>query len=87
MCIRDRLELGFITSDTDNKSFDTHFDAYAKAIAKGVCAALGVEDVYKRQGRRLPQRQKLKHHGDPGGDAGGFDERDQWAANWKPELY
>ena len=37
------LELGFITSDTDNKSFDTHFDAYAKAIAKGVCAALGVD--------------------------------------------
>ena len=36
------LELGFITSDTDNKSFDTHFDAYAKAIAKGVCAALDV---------------------------------------------
>ena len=30
---------------------------------------------------------KLKHHGEPGGDAGGFDERDQWAANWKPELY
>ena len=28
------LELGFITSDTDNKYFDTHFDAYAKAIAK-----------------------------------------------------
>ena len=37
------LELGFITSDTDNKYFDTHFDAYAKAIAKGVCAALGVD--------------------------------------------
>lgn len=37
------LELGFITSDTDNKSFDTHFDAYAKAIAKGVCAALSVD--------------------------------------------
>lgn len=37
------LELGFITSDTDNKSFDTHFDAYAKAIAKGICAALGVD--------------------------------------------
>ena len=37
------LELGFITSDTDNKSFDTHFDAYAKAIAKGVCAVLGVD--------------------------------------------
>ena len=37
------LELGFITSDTDNKFFDTHFDAYAKAIAKGVCAALSVD--------------------------------------------
>ncbi len=37
------LELGFITSDTDNKSFDTRFDAYAKAIAEGVCAALGVD--------------------------------------------
>ena len=37
------LELGFITSDTDNKSFDTHFDAYTKAIAKGICAALGVD--------------------------------------------
>lgn len=37
------LELGFITSAADNKSFDTNFDAYAKAIAKGICAALGVD--------------------------------------------
>ena len=37
------LELGFITSAADNKSFDSNFDAYAKAIAKGICAALGVD--------------------------------------------
>lgn len=37
------LELGFITSAADNKTFDANFDAYAKAIAKGVCAALGVD--------------------------------------------
>ncbi len=36
------LELGFITSDADNKSFDANLGAYAEAIAKGVCAALGV---------------------------------------------
>lgn len=36
------LELGFVTSAADNKTFDANFDAYAAAIAKGVCAALGV---------------------------------------------
>ena len=36
------LELGFITSDADNKAFDANLGAYAEAIAKGVCAALGV---------------------------------------------
>lgn len=39
------LELGFITSDTDNKSFDANLDAYAEAIARGVCTALGVNYV------------------------------------------
>ncbi|MBS5873421.1 MAG: N-acetylmuramoyl-L-alanine amidase [Clostridiales bacterium] len=42
------LELGFITSAEDNKTFDANFDAYAKAIAKGVCAALG-EDYKESQ--------------------------------------
>ena len=42
------LELGFITSAADNKAFDANFDAYAKAIAKGVCAALG-EDYKEPQ--------------------------------------
>lgn len=37
------LELGFITSSADNKSFDSNIDAYAKAITKGICAALGVD--------------------------------------------
>lgn len=37
------LELGFITSAADNKTFDANFDKYAKAVAKGVCAALGVD--------------------------------------------
>lgn len=36
------LELGFITSDADNKSFDANLGAYAEAIARGVCTALGV---------------------------------------------
>lgn len=36
------LELGFIDSSADNKSFDKHFDAFALAIAKGLCAAVGV---------------------------------------------
>ena len=37
------LELGFITSAADNKTFDANFDEYAKAVAKGICAALGVD--------------------------------------------
>lgn len=36
------LECGFIDSDADNKIFDTKFDAMALAIAKGLCAAVGV---------------------------------------------
>lgn len=37
------LELGFITSAADNKAFDANFDEYAKAVAKGICAALSVD--------------------------------------------
>lgn len=35
------VELGFISNPLDNQLFDQHFDAYALAIAKGICAALG----------------------------------------------
>ena len=41
------LELGFIDSSADNTSFDKHFDAFALAIAKGLCAAVGV--TYKSE--------------------------------------
>lgn len=40
------LECGFIDSDADNKIFDSKFDALAEAIAKGLCAAVGV--TYKQ---------------------------------------
>ena len=36
------VELGFITNAEDNRLFDTHFDGYAQAIARGACAALGI---------------------------------------------
>lgn len=36
------LECGYIDSDADNKIFDSKFDAMAEAIAKGLCAAVGV---------------------------------------------
>jgi len=37
------IELGFMTSDTDNQLFDSNFDAYARAIADGIAAALITE--------------------------------------------
>lgn len=37
------LELLFISNDNDNKIFDANFDEYAVAIAKGLCAAVGVD--------------------------------------------
>ncbi|MBQ5812859.1 MAG: N-acetylmuramoyl-L-alanine amidase [Clostridia bacterium] len=37
------IELGFMTSDADNKLFDSNFDAYAQAIANGIAAALITE--------------------------------------------
>ncbi|MCL2857728.1 MAG: N-acetylmuramoyl-L-alanine amidase [Oscillospiraceae bacterium] len=36
------VELGFITNTRDNELFDTHFEAYAQAVARGACAALGI---------------------------------------------
>ncbi len=37
------LELLFISSDYDNSLYDRYFDKLAEAIAKGLCAAVGVE--------------------------------------------
>ena len=37
------LELGFITNSQDNQKFDDYFTSYAKAIAKGLCGAVGEE--------------------------------------------
>ncbi|MBQ3062794.1 MAG: N-acetylmuramoyl-L-alanine amidase, partial [Clostridia bacterium] len=37
------IELGFMTSATDNQLFDSNFDAYAQAIADGIAAALITE--------------------------------------------
>jgi len=42
------VELGFIKNAKDNELFDTKFDAYALAIAKGICAAVG--ESYKEAG-------------------------------------
>jgi len=36
------VELGFISNTADNQLFDRNFDAYAQAIAKGICNALGI---------------------------------------------
>ena len=36
------VELGFISNAEDNRLFDTNFEAYAQAIVRGICAALGV---------------------------------------------
>ena len=36
------LEMGFITNEKDNMLFDTHFNAYAEAIARGILMALGL---------------------------------------------
>jgi len=44
------LECGFIDTPEDNKIFDEKFDALALAIAKGLCAAVGVE--YKTPEKR-----------------------------------
>ncbi len=41
------LECGFIDSTADNRIFDGKFNAMAEAIAKGLCAAVGV--AYKQQ--------------------------------------
>lgn len=35
------IEIGFISNAEDNRLYDAHFDAYAEAIARGVCYALG----------------------------------------------
>jgi len=37
------IELGFISNTIDNQLLATYFDAYAEAMAQGICAALGVE--------------------------------------------
>ena len=37
------LECGFISSPADNRIFDDRFGALAEAIARGLCAAVGVE--------------------------------------------
>lgn len=37
------LELLFISSDYDNGLYDRYFDKLAEAVAKGLCAAVGVE--------------------------------------------
>ena len=37
------IEMGFITNATDNQLFDSRFEQYAKAIAKGICKAAGTE--------------------------------------------
>ena len=36
------LEMGFITSATDNRALDSRFDAIAKAIAQSLCNIVGV---------------------------------------------
>lgn len=36
------VEMGFITSDDDNKLFDDNLDKYASAIADGICETLSV---------------------------------------------
>jgi N-acetylmuramoyl-L-alanine amidase len=36
------IELGFITNERDNRLFDGSLDAYARAITRGACNALGV---------------------------------------------
>ncbi len=37
------VEMGFITSEEDNRLFDENFDEYAAAIAKGIMNSLGEE--------------------------------------------
>lgn len=37
------LELGFITNPGDNDLFDTRFESYVKAVAKGIMKSLGLE--------------------------------------------
>lgn len=46
------LECGFISTTADNKIFDEKFNALATAIAKGLCAAVGV--TYKEQTTTQP---------------------------------
>ncbi len=41
------LEVGFVDSDKDNAAFDKHFAEMAKAIAEGLCKAVGVNFVQK----------------------------------------
>ena len=46
------LECGFISTTSDNKIFDDKFNALVLAIAKGLCAAVGV--TYKEQTTTQP---------------------------------
>lgn len=39
------LEVGFIDSDEDNKTFDAKFEAMAQAIAQGLAEAVGAEKI------------------------------------------
>lgn len=50
------LECGFIDSTADNKIFDDRFSSLALAIAKGLCAAVGVD--YKVIESKPPEKVK-----------------------------
>jgi len=62
------VELGFISNTEDNRLFDTHFEAYAQAIAQGACASLGIP--YNGEQPRLLARIQLGAYTWPDNEAG-----------------
>lgn len=47
------LEIGFLTSDTDNEYFDKYLDQYAKSIANGIVSAAEKMGITDSSGKRL----------------------------------
>lgn len=47
------LEIGFLTSDTDNEYFDKYLDKYAKSIADGIVSAAEKMGITDSSGKRL----------------------------------
>jgi N-acetylmuramoyl-L-alanine amidase len=55
------LELGFITSKSDNAIFDSKNDAIAKAITKALCSIVGINYKEKTEPKAPDNNKKVKY--------------------------